>query len=53
MLTPSLIYAPLINEIIASGSELTGVVHITGGGVWCVANLSYYIVCPRMGRDGC
>ncbi|RLD51539.1 MAG: phosphoribosylformylglycinamidine cyclo-ligase [Bacteroidetes bacterium] len=34
MLTPSLIYAPLINEIIASGSELTGVVHITGGGVF-------------------
>jgi len=34
MLTPSLIYSPLINEIIASGTELTGVVHITGGGVF-------------------
>ncbi|MCD4793516.1 MAG: hypothetical protein K8R54_09805 [Bacteroidales bacterium] len=34
MLTPSLIYSPVINEIISSGSELTGVVHITGGGVF-------------------
>ncbi|NOZ36188.1 MAG: phosphoribosylformylglycinamidine cyclo-ligase [Chlorobi bacterium] len=34
MLTPSLIYSPVINEIIASGSKLTGVVHITGGGVF-------------------
>ncbi len=34
MLTPSLIYSPLINEIIASGTELTGVVHITGGGIF-------------------
>ncbi|MCF6366762.1 MAG: AIR synthase-related protein [Bacteroidales bacterium] len=34
MLTPSLIYSPLINEIIKSGTELTGVVHITGGGVF-------------------
>jgi len=34
MLTPSLIYSPLINKILASGSELTGVVHITGGGVF-------------------
>ncbi|NPA44214.1 MAG: phosphoribosylformylglycinamidine cyclo-ligase [Chlorobi bacterium] len=34
MLTPSLIYSPLINEIIASGSKLTGVVHITGGGIF-------------------
>ena len=34
MLMPSLIYSPLINEIIASGSELTGIVHITGGGVF-------------------
>ncbi len=34
VLTPSLIYSPLINEIIASGTELKGIVHITGGGVF-------------------
>ena len=34
MLTLSLIYSPLVNEIIVSGTELTGVVHITGGGVF-------------------
>lgn len=34
MLTPSLIYSPLINEIIASDAELTGIAHITGGGIF-------------------
>ncbi|NPA67017.1 MAG: phosphoribosylformylglycinamidine cyclo-ligase [Chlorobi bacterium] len=34
MLTPSLIYSPLINEIITSGIELTGMAHITGGGIF-------------------
>lgn len=34
LLTPSLIYAPLINEIIAKGYAPTGIAHITGGGVF-------------------
>jgi phosphoribosylformylglycinamidine cyclo-ligase len=34
LLTPSLIYSPLINELIASNIILTGIAHITGGGIF-------------------
>jgi phosphoribosylformylglycinamidine cyclo-ligase len=34
LLTPSLIYSPLITELVTSGIELTGIAHITGGGVF-------------------
>ncbi len=34
LLTPSLIYSPLINELIGSGIELKGIAHITGGGIF-------------------
>ncbi len=33
LLTPSLIYTPLINQLVAESLELKGVVHVTGGGV--------------------
>ena len=33
LLTPSLIYAPLVADLIARGCPPTGVVHVTGGGV--------------------
>lgn len=34
LLTPSLIYAPFITALIQSGISLTGIAHITGGGVF-------------------
>ncbi len=34
VLSPSLIYAPFINQLIRSDIRLTGVVHITGGGIF-------------------
>ena len=34
LLTPSLIYAPFIIEMIRSEIELTGIAHITGGGIF-------------------
>lgn len=34
LLTPSLIYAPLINDLIVKGFAPTGIAHITGGGVF-------------------
>jgi phosphoribosylformylglycinamidine cyclo-ligase len=34
LLTPSLIYAPFITELIKNKVELTGIAHITGGGVF-------------------
>ena len=33
LLTPSLIYTPLINDLVLSSIDLKGVVHVTGGGV--------------------
>lgn len=33
LLTPSLIYTPLINRLIQSGVQLKGIAHITGGGI--------------------
>jgi phosphoribosylformylglycinamidine cyclo-ligase len=33
LLTPSLIFTPLINQLIRSGVNLSGVAHITGGGI--------------------
>lgn len=34
LLTPSLIYTPLIVEIIKQGIQLSGIAHITGGGIF-------------------
>jgi phosphoribosylformylglycinamidine cyclo-ligase len=34
VLNPSLIYSPIIIELIQSGIELTGIAHITGGGIF-------------------
>ncbi len=34
LLTPSLIYAPYITELVKMGVDLTGVAHITGGGIF-------------------
>lgn len=34
VLTPSLIYAPVINTIIAARKDLKSIVHITGGGIF-------------------
>jgi phosphoribosylformylglycinamidine cyclo-ligase len=33
LLMPSLIYTPLISKIIQSGAKLSGIAHITGGGI--------------------
>ncbi len=33
LLTPSLIYTPLINELLEEGLPITGIAHITGGGI--------------------
>ena len=33
LLTPSLIYTPLINRLIQTGVSLAGIAHITGGGI--------------------
>lgn len=33
LLSPSLIYSPLINNIITANIQLTGIAHITGGGI--------------------
>ncbi len=34
ILTPSLIYAPAVSQIIKKGVELKGIAHITGGGIF-------------------
>jgi phosphoribosylformylglycinamidine cyclo-ligase len=34
LLTPSLIYSPFITELIKKGTDITGIAHITGGGIF-------------------
>lgn len=47
LLTPSLIYAPLINQLIAQHLIPTGIAHITGGGI--IDNFARVLKANRLG----
>lgn len=49
MLSPSLIYSPVINKIITTGIDLKSVVHITGGGIF--DNLRRVLKINDLGAD--
>lgn len=49
LLTPSLIYTPLINRLIQSDIQLAGVAHITGGGI--ADNFSRVLKTNQLGAD--
>lgn len=49
LLTPSLIYTPLINRLIQSGVQLAGIAHITGGGI--ADNFSRVLKANQLGAE--
>jgi len=49
LLTPSLIYTPLIADVLNTGIGLRGIAHITGGGI--PDNLSRVLKANRLGAD--
>ncbi len=49
LLTPSLIYTPLIADTLKAGIELRGIAHITGGGI--PDNLSRVLKVNRLGAE--
>ena len=49
LLTPSLIYTPLIADVLKAGIELRGIAHITGGGI--PDNLSRVLRSNGLGAD--
>ncbi|MCH2023834.1 MAG: AIR synthase-related protein [Saprospiraceae bacterium] len=49
LLTPSLIFTPVINKIIKNGVQLSGIAHITGGGI--IDNFQRVLKTNRLGAD--
>lgn len=49
LLTPSLIFTPLVNKIIQSGIKLSGIAHITGGGI--IDNFQRVLKTNGLGAD--
>ncbi len=49
LLTPSLIFTPLITKMIKTGTELSGIAHITGGGI--IDNFQRVLKANGLGAD--